>query len=602
MLAGCFHPPSSLSNSSDTNEIALLNGLSVVPSLAFLRAVVHAGILSNVGVGVPTFKSTYGTASYGMCSGDGPFCTVFLYFGVQWVVLMALGYYLDHVLPAEGAVPLHPLFFLGIYRGAGWRFLPHQVRRDANAAAAAVAAAKAATSPLPDGAPGAEGVGDAIPTAPPPADHVAAEAARAAALGAGSGGIVLHHLVKVYPGRPPLRAVDGLSLTVPPDSVFGLLGANGAGKTSLLSVLTGVSKPSGGEVFMDGTNLDADVKGIRRQLGVCPQHDVLWGALTGAEHLALYARIKGVRDVKGAVAAALESMELTDVGGRSVSTYSGGMKVRPRGRGGGAASASTPWLCGSYRQAARPMACALSLSLWKGHDHEEANGVNDKSVRLPRRQRTATCLFLSCLTLTLWTTVGVLVFFLGSSSGPQRRLSVAIAFMGNPSIVLLDEPSSGLDPRSRYRLWDCIQSQRAGKTIVLTTHSMEECSRLCGRVGIMSAGRLVAVGAPSGLVLNLSTGYRLTASLPAARVEALGAVVRGELAADAVLLPDSLGGSVTFSLPRSVHLGRVFDVMEASRERLGVDDWGVSQSTLEDVFISIVERDEAARRCADLEA
>jgi len=181
-------------------------------------------------------------------------------------------------------------------------------------------------------------------------------------------------------------------------------------------------------------------------------------------------------------------------------------------------------------------------------------------------------------------------------------LSVAIAFTGNPSIVLLDEPSSGLDPRSRYRLWDCIQSQRAGKTIILTTHSMEECSRLCGRVGIMSAGRLVAVGAPSGLVLNLSTGYRLTASLPAARVEALGAVVRGELAADAVLLPDSLGGSVTFSLPRSVHLGRVFDVMEASRERLGVDDWGVSQSTLEDVFISIVERDEAARRCADLEA
>jgi len=371
MLAACFHPPLPPANSAETNAVALLNGLSVVPSLAFLRAVSHAGILSAAGVGVPTFKTTYGTVSYGMCSGDGQFCTVFAYFGVQWVVLMALGYYLDHVLPAAGAVPLHPLFFLGIYRGAGWRFLPHQVRRDASAAAAAVAAAKAATPPSPDGAPGAAGVGDTFPTAPPPAVHVAAEVARAAALGAGDGGIVLHHLVKVYPGRPPLRAVDGLSVAVPPDSVFGLLGANGAGKTSLLSVLTGVSKPSGGEVFMDGINLDADVKGIRRKLGVCPQHDVLWGVLTGAEHLALYARIKGVRDVKGAVAAALESMELTSVGQRAVSAYSGGMKVRPRGgRGcclGGGAMAVRFVPAG----ATRPRAYAFSLSLGVGRHRDK---------------------------------------------------------------------------------------------------------------------------------------------------------------------------------------------------------------------------------------
>eukprot|EP00168_Porphyra_purpurea_P001576 TRINITY_DN11904_c0_g1_i1.p2 TRINITY_DN11904_c0_g1~~TRINITY_DN11904_c0_g1_i1.p2 ORF type:complete len:132 (+),score=52.45 TRINITY_DN11904_c0_g1_i1:184-579(+) len=131
---------------------------------------------------------------------------------------------------------------------------------------------------------------------------------------------------------------------------------------------------------------------------------------------------------------------------------------------------------------------------------------------------------------------------------------------------------------------------------------MEECERLCSRVGILAAGRLAAVGSPAGLVLDQSTGYRLTASLPAAAVGALGAVLCGEVAADAARLPDSLGGSVTFSLPRGVPLGRVFDVMEASRTRLGVEDWGVSQSTLEDVFLSIVERDAAARRCADLEA
>lgn len=183
---------------------------------------------------------------------------------------------------------------------------------------------------------------------------------------------------------------------------------------------------------------------------------------------------------------------------------------------------------------------------------------------------------------------------------PQRRLSVAIAFIGNPSIVLLDEPSAGLDPRSRYRLWECIQTHKAGKTVMLTTHSMEEAQRLCDRVGII-AGRLLAVGSPTALKLRLSSGYRLTASVPASRVAQLATLITSEFSSDAELLPDSLGGSVSYSLPRDVDLARVFTVMEASREEFQVRDWGVSQSSLEDVFVGITTAHARARGIVDLE-
>lgn len=179
-------------------------------------------------------------------------------------------------------------------------------------------------------------------------------------------------------------------------------------------------------------------------------------------------------------------------------------------------------------------------------------------------------------------------------------MSVAIAFIGNPSIVLLDEPSAGLDPRSRYRLWECIQTHKAGKTVLLTTHSMEEAERLCNRVGII-AGRLLAVGSPSALKVRLSSGYRLTASVPAARVAELATLITTELSSDAALLPDSLGGSVSYSLPRDVDLARVFIVMEASRESYEVRDWGVSQSSLEDVFVGITTAHARRQGMVDLE-
>merc|ERR1719453_231946 len=75
------------------------------------------------------------------------------------------------------------------------------------------------------------------------------------------------------------------------------------------------------------------------------------------------------------------------------------------------------------------------------------------------------------------------------SGGNKRKLSLAIALVGSPAVIFLDEPSSGMDPKSRRKMWDIIMKERTLRSIVLTTHSMEECEALCTRIGIMTAGQ-----------------------------------------------------------------------------------------------------------------
>ena len=81
----------------------------------------------------------------------------------------------------------------------------------------------------------------------------------------------------------------------------------------------------------------------------------------------------------------------------------------------------------------------------------------------------------------------------------KRRLSVAMALIGTPSVVYMDEPSTGLDPASKRSLWNVIARAKGNKSIVLTTHSMEEAEVLCDRVGVMSFGELQCIGTASEL-------------------------------------------------------------------------------------------------------
>ncbi len=91
------------------------------------------------------------------------------------------------------------------------------------------------------------------------------------------------------------------------------------------------------------------------------------------------------------------------------------------------------------------------------------------------------------------------------SGGMKRRLSLAIALIHDPQIAFLDEPTVAMDPQSRHAVWDFIKEQKAkGKTIILTTHYMEEAEELCDRVGIIDHGKLIALGTPKELVAKSS--------------------------------------------------------------------------------------------------
>jgi ABC-type multidrug transport system ATPase subunit len=188
------------------------------------------------------------------------------------------------------------------------------------------------------------------------------------------------------------------------------------------------------------------------------------------------------------------------------------------------------------------------------------------------------------------------------SGGMKRRLSVGCALVGGSTVIFLDEPSSGLDPLSRRRLWSLLKDERdAGKTIVLTTHFMEEADYLGDRIAIMSHGALVCCDTSNNLKHTHGVGYYLTVvkdpdATGSFRSDALlslcnkhcdnGAKLHSETNADAVfLLP-------TASLDQ---YGDLLQRLEDSLRTFGASSYGIAMNSLEDVFVSISERQEARR-------
>jgi ABC-type multidrug transport system ATPase subunit len=105
-------------------------------------------------------------------------------------------------------------------------------------------------------------------------------------------------------------------------------------------------------------------------------------------------------------------------------------------------------------------------------------------------------------------------------AGMKRRLSVAISLIGSPKVAYLDEPSTGLDPAARRNLWQVVQEAKAGKAIILTTHSMEEAEVLCDRLAIFVNGKLICIGNPKQLTARYG-GYYVCPSAPSAPMCAL---------------------------------------------------------------------------------
>lgn len=227
-------------------------------------------------------------------------------------------------------------------------------------------------------------------------DEIAAEVKRVTA--ATDDGLRVQHISKSF-GKN--TAVSDVTFGVKRGEVFALLGPNGAGKSTTISIIRGDIIPSrdSGEIYVDGIPVSKKRSLARNRLGVCPQFDCC-DQMDVLEHLAFYARIRGVRDIQQNVTAVVRAVGLTPFQHRMAAKLSGGNK---------------------------------------------------------------------------------------------RKLSLAIALMGNPTVLLLDEPSSGMDVSAKRVMWRTLASVVPGRSLVLTTHSMEEADALADRAGILG-GRMLALG------------------------------------------------------------------------------------------------------------
>uniref|UniRef100_A0A8C4TJI6 P-type phospholipid transporter n=1 Tax=Erpetoichthys calabaricus TaxID=27687 RepID=A0A8C4TJI6_ERPCA len=231
-------------------------------------------------------------------------------------------------------------------------------------------------------------------------------------------GVFIKNLVKIYRDGKKV-AVDGLTLGFYQGQITSFLGHNGAGKTTTMSILTGLFPPTSGTAYILGKDIRSDLSSIRKNLGVCPQHNVLFDQLTVEEHIWFYARLKGLTEQE--VKAEMEQI------------------------------------------------------------------VND--VGLPHKRKAKSSQL---------------------SGGMQRKLSVALAFVGGSKVVILDEPTAGVDPYSRRGIWELLLKYRQKRTIILSTHHMDEADVLGDRIAIISHGKLCCVGSSLFLKNQLGTGYYLT--------------------------------------------------------------------------------------------
>ncbi|XP_058116459.1 phospholipid-transporting ATPase ABCA3-like [Anopheles ziemanni] len=177
------------------------------------------------------------------------------------------------------------------------------------------------------------------------------------------------------------------------------------------------------------------------------------------------------------------------------------------------------------------------------------------------------------------------------SGGNKRKLSTALALMGDPAVVYLDEPTTGMDPGARRQLWDVVCKERAaGKAIVLTSHSMEECEALCTRLAIMVNGEFKCLGSTQHLKNKFSNGYFLTIKLKrteVANVDRIADVKQYivERFPQAELKEEYLE-SVTYQIPsENTRWSTMFGIMENAKKVLDIEDYALGQTSLEQVFL-----------------
>uniref|UniRef100_A0AC34QV07 ABC transporter domain-containing protein n=1 Tax=Panagrolaimus sp. JU765 TaxID=591449 RepID=A0AC34QV07_9BILA len=313
-------------------------------------------------------------------------------------------------------------------------------------------------------------------------------------------GLVVKGLSKGYSGE--FLAVENLSFAVEKGECFGLLGVNGAGKTSTFSMLTGRLIIGSGDAYIHGNSVVDGGFNSFRLLGYCPQFDALNLRLTAREQLTFYARIRGIRemDIEHIVDWAINQMQLLPYANEVSGSYSGGNK---------------------------------------------------------------------------------------------RKLSAAIALVADPPVVLLDEPSAGMDVSSQQFMWNLIlQLRRAKRTVIITSHSMEECEALCTRTAIMVHGQFQCIGSIQHLKEKFGQGYTLTIKVVHKEdIERVKEFVRKNIAGSFL---QSIHCNTLFYRIRGIHcsLSLAFGAINELQKLLPIEDYQLSQTTLDDVFVSFAAKSE----------
>ncbi|KAJ3135367.1 hypothetical protein HK100_002858 [Physocladia obscura] len=314
------------------------------------------------------------------------------------------------------------------------------------------------------------------------------------------------------------NAVDGLSLNLYEDEIFVLLGHNGAGKTTTLQILTGLIPASTGYGSVAGHDLASEMAAIRREIGVCPQHDIQHEELTVAEHVILFAGIKGLWATK--TAAELDADVVT------------------------------------------PVLTQLDL-ISKRND------------------------FVKTL-----------------SGGQKRKLSVAMAIVGDPKILILDEASAGMDPLSRRALWKMLSDNKKGRLTFMTTHMMDEADIVADRKAILTKGRIRCLGTSVFLKHRFNIGYTLNIVyqrenssdikiLALINKHIVSAIVVSQPVIDrpGTVIPTVGEKTLTISIPTSgaSSFPRLFNMLDKQVANCAINYYGLSMPTLEEVFLKSEE-------------
>lgn len=383
---------------AETGSYGLKLVLSLVPQVTCQQmAVIWSDFeTSQIGINSVTAKDIVNNYSF----REG------LWMYVPGFAIFALfGFYLDAVLPKEFGKRRHPcfMFFPSTYtgcckRGGGDDDADQADRRDT------------LLKKDHDDAGGME----VKNLKPENYEPVAAEVARQ---GLDGQYLRIEGLEKTYDNG--FQAVNGINVKIYQNQIFALLGQNGAGKSTTISMLTGLIQATKGTATAFNFDMFKEPEKVRQFMGICPQHDVLFDNLTPIEHLSVFYDFKGGKPE-------LKEKEISDL-------------------------------------------------------------IKDVG-----------------LTADMYKRAGSL------SGGNKRKLSVAIALCGGSKLVLLDEPTAGMDLGARRDLWNMLKNYRRDKIIILTTHYMDEADVLGDRIGIMAKGKMMCLGTSLFLKKRFGAGYKLT--------------------------------------------------------------------------------------------